>query len=567
MLKEHSVFWSRLGICYDPPKLDENGKVVALIYDWDQITKHHRNFYNAGIKIHTSMLFSGWKADGVFDYELTNRTLEAIFACGGDDLLYIPRVKLNTPIDWCKNHPEDVFVYENGPRDKDDISALVGTLKHDFLGFDAPNGYDLHDDRPNLNGVISNQSFSSQQWLKDAGLALMKLIEHLKKSQYYNRMPGIHIAYGACGETCVWGRTKCGQFGDYGINNIRSFVNWGIKKYGSEENTAEIWGELTVPPSKLREPELGDRTQWAIDYDTFMGEINVAACNHFGGVIRKNALDKLVGVFYGYMLEVPRSAYTGHLNLDGILSSPNVDFLCGPKSYYRNQAGDAGGELAPAQSINLKKLWLDEIDLRTHLAPKEWGWTCKSFSESKYCLWREFAKNLAHDSGMWWMDLGGGWFDDPMIMAEIAEMERIVLRMRGIPHKSVSEVLLLVDENVMLRQGVNYEEHQLCKDAIRNIHLCGLPVDLFRVADLPELNLEQYKAILSLNAGEINISQFTSGTKLFDVQDDKYDFRGFFADAGCEFKAPPEHIVFEDNRFLAVFPHKDFDKITFEEKL
>lgn len=566
-LKEQSVFWSRLGICYDPPRLDRDGKVVPLACDLNEIMKYHRDFYDAGIKIHTSMLFSGWKADGLYDYELTDRTLEAIFSCGGDDLLYIPRVKLNAPVDWCKKYPEDVFVYENGPRDKNYIADLAGSLKHDLLGFDSPKGYDLHDTRPNVDGVISNQSFSSRQWLKDAGVALTKLLEHLKDSPFYKRIPAIHIAYGACGETCLWGRTKRGQFGDYGINNTRAFVDWGIRKYGSEGEVRRVWDDLSVPPSELREIETGDRHQWAIDYDIFMGDINVAACDYFGGVVREHASDKLVGVFYGYMLEVARSAYTGHLNFDAILSSPNVDFLCGPKSYYRNQAGQPGGELAPAQSINLRKAWFDEIDIRTHLTKEDWGYSCRSFTESKYCLWREFAKNLAHDSGMWWMDLGGGWYDDPQIMNEITKMEKIAHKLRGIPHHRVAEVLLLINENVVLRQGTRYNLHQMMmKDAIRNIHLCGLPIDLFRIADLSTLNLARYKAVLLLNTGEIDVSLFASETKIIEVHDDQYDFRAFFADANCEFKAPPEHIVFEDNRFLAVFPSKDFENIVFEEK-
>jgi len=81
------------------------------------------------------------------------------------------------------------------------------------------------------------------------------------------------------------------------------------------------------------------------------------------------------------------AAYTGWLGYDRVLSSPDIDFIAAPKSYYRNGPNEPGGILGIAQSFNRKKLWMDEIDNHTHLVP---GSSCKSFEDTRKVLWREF---------------------------------------------------------------------------------------------------------------------------------------------------------------------------------
>ena len=47
MLRNHSVFWSKLGFCYDPPRLGKDGKPIVFFDNWEQVKKYHRDFYNA----------------------------------------------------------------------------------------------------------------------------------------------------------------------------------------------------------------------------------------------------------------------------------------------------------------------------------------------------------------------------------------------------------------------------------------------------------------------------------------------------------------------------------------
>ena len=151
-LKSTPLFWSRLGFGYDPPMKDENGKPLLLFNNFEELQRYHADFQKAGITTHTSILHSGWMDIDTYDYSLTDRTLDALFSVS-DDIFYIPRIKLNSPITWCKAYPEEVFCYHESPRTKEEIRAIVGTLSQDILGYEAKNGYyapGFHDPRPKL---------------------------------------------------------------------------------------------------------------------------------------------------------------------------------------------------------------------------------------------------------------------------------------------------------------------------------------------------------------------------------------------------------------------------------
>ncbi len=525
-LHDHSVFWSKLGFCYDQPRMDKIGKPIVFFENFDRFSKFHRDFADAGVKIHTSILFNGWIGVDRYDYELTDRVLDAVLK-GNPDIFYIPRIKLNVPLDWGKQNPEDVFVYYNGPRAKEEIRSLVGTEKHDYLGYESANGYytagGWNDDRPNVGGLISNQSFSSKKWLSDAGIALQRLLDHLENGPYGNQLIAYHIAYGACGETCLWGRSS-GKHGDYGINNRRAFFDWGMTRYGSIDAMSSAWSmpgldrENCEPPSPERRQHsssalrdfLRADDRMCIDHDLFMSDVNVNAIEHFGKLVKAHTGNKPVGCFYGYMLECFNASYSGWLGIERILNSKYVDFIAAPKSYRRCEAGESGGEIGPAQSINRRKLWMDELDNRTHIAHgvgREFP--SSTMDETRTVMWREFAKNMAHGSGFWWMDLGGGWFDSPDIMQEIAKIEKTANDIRRTKGASISEILLVVDEETQYHQNMNHTFHQmLMQDYVREANLCGAPVDMYRLADLETLDMSQYRLIIFLNTFVIENRQW-----------------------------------------------------------
>ena len=60
ILEHQSIFWSRLGFELDPPQFDENGKLIEFGGDYRLYASYHKDMHEAGIRLHTSILHSGW---------------------------------------------------------------------------------------------------------------------------------------------------------------------------------------------------------------------------------------------------------------------------------------------------------------------------------------------------------------------------------------------------------------------------------------------------------------------------------------------------------------------------
>lgn len=514
MLRKSPFFWSRLGFGYDPTRIGDDGKPIVFSKNFEGYRRIHDSFRDAGIKYHTTILHSGWVGDGKYDYSLTDETLYALLK-DNPDIYYMPRVKLNVPPDWCKNHPEDTFVYFNGPKTSEEISALAETLKHDYLGMDSPEGYPVNcgnsryvDDRPNTGGVISLQSFSSLQWRKDAKETLERLIRHINETPFAKQIIGYHIGFGMCAENyqwAAWGR-KTQDHGDYGIGNRRRFIEFGKNKYGTD--LFDVWGvndeaeieipspELLIGPKSKIEQLFYANSKICVDYYEFISKCTSDAIVDFCKTVKRHNL--IAGAFYGYTY-IYEAAYGGHCDIDNVINSPYIDFLASPKGYYRSSAGEPGGEQGPSYSMNRKIAWLDEIDNPTHLSPNKSS--AETLEETKTLLYREAIKNWSYGQGFWWMDLGDGWYSDEEIMTEIAKITKLGEHITSIERKSISEILFVVDEYSSKHMSVSGGlSNALLYETQTRARLAGAPIDVLRLADLyDKIDLSQYKLIIFAN--------------------------------------------------------------------
>ncbi len=534
ILRNQTIFWSRMGIGIGFKMLDENGNPVIGNDTFSEL-QDHQEFYNHGVKLHSFILESGWVGDGVYNFTTTDKTMDA--ACKiGEDALLIPRIKLDPPYDWLRNHPEEVFVYYDGPRTAEEISALVDTPLHDCLGYEAPNGMYMGDpkyNRPNVGGKISNQSFSSDKWLRDAKAAMKVLFAHLEE-KYGDKILGYHIAYGTSGETIMWGRISR-KYGDYGITNRRKFKAFLKERYGIE-------AEIPSPEERYKKNAnaseyMRENQPIARYYDEFIGEANSYAVEFLCKAAKEFAPTKLTGVFYGYFMGIADSGYTGHTHIQRLIDSPYVDFFAAPKLYSRCAPGDSSGEHSISQSVNLSKVWLDECDVRTHLAapdtPKEWR--SENMLQTRNALIRELSKNLSHNSGFWLMDLGGGWYRSEEMMDLVEELDSINSMIKKKPHQSISDVLVLADELSTGITSIGYSVKGYCAELICDLKRTGALVDIFRTADIKNLDLSQYKLIIfsydfRLNQETLNyVKERTDATLMFQymagcVADGKFSF-------------------------------------------
>lgn len=515
--RKESFFWSRLGFCFDPPVMDSHGKQVIFSRDFEKYRKIHDEFRDAGIKYHTTILSSGWVGVNKFDYTLTDEILHALLS-ENPDIYYMPRVKLNVPPDWCRENPEETFVYFGGPREADKIKALACTNEQDWFGM-KQKGYPVNGglndfERPNhtnFGSSIALQSLSSEKWRADAAEALRRLMDHIDKTPYAKQIIGYHIAYGACGETTAWGSWVYDPYhvGDYGISALRNFKKFEEEKYGSIKAALAALklsseNDIKPPDPTVRSGKKETLSNFmfhcgnsllAADYYEFLSVSNVDSIEHFCRTVKEHDPDFFVGAFYGYTA-VGGCAHAGHLAIDRAIASPYIDFLSSPKGYHMCNAGQPGGEQAPAQSIARKKIWLDEIDNKTHIDPRNRG-EVKDFFETKTILWREVCKNLSRNGGFWFMDLGEGSFSSPDIMSEIKKMTEFSREINKKEHKSISQVLLVKGDVAKRKHSLSLELHQAIEYELQyRLTPIGAPVDFLRVSDLEEIDLSQYKMIV-----------------------------------------------------------------------
>lgn len=515
-LRQNPIYWGKLGTVNDATLNGEES--IEQYFEIEKQLDSFENIYRAGVSVFSAILPSGWIGVDEYDYEVTDFVLEKFFARLPNAYI-IPRIKLTVPLLWCSAYPKDVHVYYNGPKTEEEIKALVGTNAHDYYGF--PNNVDgKKGSHINKDGVIAMQSFSSEQWKTDASKALRSLIKHLEASPYADRIIGYHLAYGMCGETSMWGawEVDLAKHGDYGLQTKENFIQYAKKRGVTVEEIPSPIAREVIKEKNTQVSDMPtaltcvkDKSFSALFYQTagesgceeysrFISENNADAINRFCSVVKQETKEKLAGVFYGYIVDIHDPCDTGHLAIDNVLASPFVDFVAGPKGYCRVNSGDPGFPQAVTQSINLKKLWLDEVDNRTHIAKKADCNIAKNMAQTRSQFWREFSKNLSANQGYWWMDLGGGWYDDEEIVKEIQLLKKTSDDLVEKPKKSVTEILLVLDDDVMHKIRPLYDIgfkniSQFCN----KIKECGAPVDLFRRKDLEEIDVSSYKLVIFLN--------------------------------------------------------------------
>ena len=143
--------------------------------------------------------------------------------------------------------------------------------------------------------------------------------------------------------------------------------------------------------------------------------------------------------------------------------------------------------MAPTVSINRTKLWVDECDNRTHLVYSENLGNASCPEETYTVMMREFCKNITQNSGMWYMDLGGGWYDDPGIMAHVSTLVKASGELRKKPHRSVAQITVIVDEYSVLCTHPSVVRHT--ENLLRDLCLTGTPVDVIFSHDVGKIDL------------------------------------------------------------------------------
>ncbi|MBC7287741.1 MAG: hypothetical protein H5T86_06795 [Armatimonadetes bacterium] len=133
--------------------------------------------------------------------------------------------------------------------------------------------------------------------------------------------------------------------------------------------------------------------------------------------------------FFGYLYSLsPTPAglnHSGHLRIDKMLDSPDIDIFCSPIDYFDREPGGAGHFMTTAESVAVHgKMWFNEDDTRTYLTSEDAGFgRCATPEETYGVHQRNFAQIFPRRMGCWYMDLGNaGWLNGADLWQKIGAL-------------------------------------------------------------------------------------------------------------------------------------------------
>jgi len=480
------------------PAVFINGKpVFPMVYSEvpEPSARHTRQFGQAGIHLYELIGMSGgdagdlgWVAPGKFDYRGLDRRALTILSAD-PQAYFFPRVYVEPPSWWVDQHPDDIIRLADG----------TGWISDAF-------------------GSTKAVSFASQAWLREAGEAFARYIDHIQASPYADRVIGYHIGAGIYGEWHWKGSEHLPDLSPAMTNRFRAFLR---ARYRTVEALRKAWNDPAVTFDSAEVPGMEARLSTDVgmfrdpakslrvtDYYECHHRASEDAALHFCHVAKQQSSGRsLTGIFFGYTSNVLWIQEGGHLEVSRILRSLDVDFLCSPHTYVGRAMGDDGGLRALPGSWALHgKYFMDESDDRTHrVPPSQVARLATTMSDSIAVLRREFVNVLTQNSGQWWFDQDCQWFDDPVLMRELSAMTRAGQRSLALPRQRVSQVAVLVDlKSVYYTANWRADRDPvtplLLNDQWRALYRMGTPFDLYQVSDLRDPRMPEYRCYIFLNA-------------------------------------------------------------------
>lgn len=479
----------------------------------DQARRNIANFAAAGIDLVQIdlALRDGWRPEGEFDLAIPVRELQNVMEVSPDAAIFI-RLHLNPPHWWMKANPAELVVYADGPaEDQGEPERLIAR------------------DCERMMRV----SLASDQWLTDAGAKLAEFCRHLAALPEGANVVGIQVACGMYGEWHYWGICNEPDYSPAMTNRFRRFLK---EKYGNDQALREAWRQPEAELSTAGLPGVEERNSSAdlpfrhpgsghraIDAIKCLQDSVAQAIVFFSRIIKQNWPRPVVtGAFYGYFFDTGiRAALSGHLEVETVLNSPYVDYLCGPHVYdSRNrEPGGPGNARGILESVRLHgKLWLTEMDEHPVGTETCAGGDPARRSETIAKMQRSILGPLLHGMGAWYYDHRivpsgdiynkTGWWDHPVLMAEVNREYNWYKRYALTPFTPAADVALVVDTQVYYHLVPTLEHNTLLPfisdDMMIATSHAGVAYDCLYLDDLELVDWSRYRCVVMVNTFVLN---------------------------------------------------------------
>jgi hypothetical protein len=494
---------SEVRIFKGTPALYVNGKLTSQILAAPYIPgpADFTDFTRAGISIFNIYLRFDWKGPEQYDFQKIDAKMD-VYLNLKPDALFIPRILL-TPGDWwCTTFPEDITMRDDG----------------------SPAG---------MFGQRCHPSLASEHYRELSHKAMQAFIEHVE-GKYGKNILGYQVGNGFGGEWLMFnsfweirpGQKPPTKFGveDYSPPARREFRVWLKQKYGTEDKLRRAWHDHKVSFDTADPPDERERysTTHGIFFDPAVSERVPDYFAFFNKMVSDVLLEnaawvkelthrkKIVGSFYGYLwCNFPNLSvvHTGHLGMERVFSSPDVDFIASPYTYdNKGIGGPNNSQTLPADVQLHGKLYFNEVDTETHLHQRQWRWgnslrNPKNFDETKALLMRDYAYALTNGFGMWWTDLFGGTYHDDKIIDLLAQLKSIDNRYLQADRQSNADIAVVLDESSFTYFGDGEPLFNALLTAQKQWELgfIGAPWDPYLLSDMGNPKLRDYKLYIFLN--------------------------------------------------------------------
>jgi len=493
-------------------------------WSWEEVPQRNiRLFAEAGVRLFQVDLFLEhvWLEQGRFDLSRARQQIRGVLQVCPQAAVFI-RFHVNAPRWWAAQHPEETTLYADAKAKPDDSWGLQRIIQEDAA-------------------TPVRISLASEKWLQACGEKVEQFCRELAATEEGARVAGLQAAGGIYGEWHYWGLLK--NEPDISEPMQAHFRRWLRNKYGSDPALQKAWGHTQVTLADARVPLLEERLQTRdgifrdprtepnlLDYYRCQHELVADDILYFCRLMRKSWPRPLaLGAFYGYYFSVfGREAAGGHLALQRILNSPDIDFLCGPNVYYpaHTEVGDPYRSRGLLESIRLHgKLWLDEMDqqpyLKSVLDPGYADGVVNSVAHVRRNTLFSFTKGM----GLWFYDFGAagqrlnstaaefvtGWWDHPVLMKEIAGLKRFLDQAWKKPYRSEADVLMVFGTDCYYHTAIKPELNPI-GDRVVNwttlaAYQAGAVFDALHQDDLARCNLDQYKLVVFVNTFVVSAEQ------------------------------------------------------------
>ena len=419
-----------------------------------------------------------WKDDGSYEKLVDSRFKPVIGA--NPNVKIIVRLGLEPPNEWLDSHKDSVMCNFDGT-----------PIERMHVRFPTP---------------------SSQDYRRDAIDAMKKFIKYVEKN-YPENIAGYHPSGGNSSEWFYGGTFQEGLNG-YDPSTLKAWRKWLQKKYGDDKSLRAAWNSATASISDARVPSPEERNAGesalldpqksanVIDFNLFLQDEMADMVLLAAKTVRETAPRKRLSVmFYGYgfgFSSTPKGpAYSGHYAFDRLLKSDCIDIFTSPIDYVDRLFAEAKICTSAAESAPLAgKLWLDEDDNRTYLAPDSGSPPYvldkmqKTAADSVKVLERNMAQQIVRNNASWWMDLFGcGWFLDAEFWKLFDVFKNAELEMIKKPTLFRPETAVSYDERSMCHiagNSVSAMTSSIVNRARRVLSRTGTPFGQYLIDDILE---------------------------------------------------------------------------------